>query len=73
MPLSNKNVSFQIMKTLASNKNIFDVFNQEEEQEQEQEIYGKKNASSLPPIHEIIWGKGFISFNGVSWADECDA
>jgi len=65
MPSSNKNVSFRInnktkpLKTI----NIFDVFNQEEPNDE----------SSLPPIDEIIWGKGFKSMINVSWADECGA
>jgi len=46
--------------------NIFDVFNQEESSE-------KTNVSSLPPFHDIIWGKGLKSMIGVSWADECGA
>ncbi len=30
------------------------------------------NPDLLPPIDQIIWGKGFISMIGVSWADECN-
>tara|TARA_B100001094_G_C17747513_1_gene584178 strand:- start:5 stop:205 length:201 start_codon:yes stop_codon:yes gene_type:complete len=47
--------------------NIFDVFNQQEESSE------KTNESSLPPLNEVIWGKGFKSLINGSWADECGA
>ena len=40
--------------------NIFDVLGEDE-----------VNEPSLPPINEIIWGKGFKSLLNTSWADEC--
>tara|TARA_A100001011_G_C14044281_1_gene729119 strand:+ start:134 stop:331 length:198 start_codon:yes stop_codon:yes gene_type:complete len=46
--------------------NIFDVFNQEQSCE-------KSEQSSLPPLNEVIWGKGFKSLINGSWADECGA
>ena len=67
MPYYKKTVSFQNHNNKPSSIkkiNIFDLFNQEE-------TIGKTSQSSLPPIDEIIWGKGFKSMIGVSWADEC--
>ena len=67
MPYYKKTVSFQNSDYNSLKEiNIFDLFNQEETIE-------KTSQSSLPPRDEIIWGKGFKSMIGVSWADECGA
>tara|TARA_B100001093_G_scaffold475560_1_gene501215 strand:- start:561 stop:767 length:207 start_codon:yes stop_codon:yes gene_type:complete len=64
----NKKVSFPNNNKTKSLKtiNIFDVFNEEE-------FHEKSDQSSLPPLNEVIWGKGFKSLINGSWADECGA
>jgi hypothetical protein len=66
MPYNKKTVSFYNKSTPLKKINIFDVFNQEE-------TFEKTSEPHLPLINEIIWGKGFKSMIGVSWADECNA
>ena len=70
MPYYKKNVSFQNFNNKSSftslkKINIFNVFNQEE-------IIKHNVESSLPPIDEIIWGKGFKSSLNGSWFDKCE-
>ena len=71
MPIYKKTVSFQNSNNKSSSRslkkiNIFDVFNQEE-------IIQHNVESFLPPIDEIIWGKGFKSSLNGSWFDKCEA
>ena len=66
-----KSVSFNniynINKLQLKNNNIFTLFNQCPELEDNNTYF-----NLLPPLDEIIWGTGFKSLIGVSWADECD-
>ena len=71
MPFTAKTGSFKNPKSYSSSiylktNNMFEVFNHQESIE-------KTEQSSLPPFNEIIWGKGFKSMVGVSWADDCGA
>lgn len=53
--------------------NMFNILNSDEILNFDNIKIIKKNKNLLPPINEIIWGVGFGSMIGVSWADECDA
>jgi|TARA_Y100000992_G_C21115365_1_gene419238 hypothetical protein len=58
---SNKSVSFK-NSIIIPKKNIYFF-----------EIIPSIDFYDLPPISEIIWGKGFKSMIGVSWSDESNA